>query len=142
MIQKTVKYTDFDGVEREESFYFHLTKGDLIDFATEEDGDLLDRLMAMTKEEDPIKIIPIIKKIILKAYGERTPDGRGFIKNEEAVKNFQYTEAFSELYTELATDSQKTAEFINGIMPKFDGEMKKQIEEATKQIEEEVKGND
>ena len=136
MIQKTIKYKDYNGVEREEDFYFHLTKADLIDLATEEDGDFLDRITAISQEEDPIKIIPIIKNIIIKSYGVKTPDGRGFIKDEESVKNFQYTEAFSELYTELATEAQKTAEFINGVMPHFDDEMKKQIDNAVKQLED------
>lgn len=137
MIQKTVKYEDFDGNKREDSFFFHLTKADLIDWAAEESGGLVDNIMNIAKEEDPLKIIPIMKEIIIRAYGVKTPDGKGFVKDEEDVKNFQYTAAFSELYVELSTDADKAVEFINGILPKFDPETQKQIEEARKQFEKE-----
>lgn len=136
MIKKTVKYTDFDGVEREEDYYFHLTKGDLIDWTTE-DGGLVDRIMNIAKEDDPMKIIPIMKSILIRSYGVRTPDGKGFIKDPEEIKYFQYTEAFSELYVELSTNADKAVEFIEGILPTFDDETKKQIEEARKQFEKE-----
>ena len=136
MIQKIIKGTDFDGNEYEESCWFHLTKGDLIDWAAE-DGGLVDRLINITNETDPLKIVPIMKQIILRSYGIKTPDGKGFIKDQEAVKNFQYTDAFSELYVELSTNADAAAEFANGILPKFDEETQRQIEEAKKRFEAE-----
>ena len=137
MIKKTVKYEDFNGNQVEESYFFHMTKGDLIDWAAEEDGGLVEKITSMTKEEDSTKIIPIIKKIILKSYGVKSKDGKSFIKRPEDVENFQYTEAFSELYTELSTNADAAVEFIEGILPKFDAETQKAIEEARKQFEAE-----
>ena len=134
MIKKTVTGKDFDGKDYTEEYYFHLTTGDLIDWATE-DGGLVDKLMNISKEEDPLKIIPIMKKILIRSYGVKTKDGHGFIKDPEDVKNFQYTAAFSELYTELSTNADKAVEFIEGIMPEFDDETKKKIEEAKEQYE-------
>ena len=142
MIKKTIKCKDFDGNSYEEELYFHLSKGELIDMAVEEDGDLLDRIMKIAREDDPIKIIPIMKNIILRAYGVKSSDGKSFIKDEETTKNFKYSQAFSELYTELSTDSQKAAEFINGIMPEFDKETQKKIEEARKELENEAKNKE
>ena len=136
MIKKTITYTDYEGNKQTEDFYFHLTKGDLLDWTTE-DGGLVDKIVNITKEDDPVKIIPIIKKIIIRSYGVRTPDGKGFIKDPEIVKNFQYSEAFSELYVELSTLADKTVEFIEGILPEFDEDTKKQIEEARKKFEKE-----
>ena len=142
MIKKTIKCKDFDGNSYKEELYFHLSKGELIDMAVEEDGDLLDRIMKIAREDDPIKIIPIMKNIILRAYGVKSSDGKIFIKDEETTKNFKYSQAFSELYTELSTDSQKAAEFINGIMPEFDKETQKKIEEARKELENEAKNKE
>lgn len=138
MIKKIVKGKDFDGNDYEEAYYFHLTKGDLIDWATEEDGGLVDKILNIAKEDDPLKIIPIMKKILIRSYGVKSPDGRSFVKDPEAVKNFQYSAAFSELYIELSTNADKAVEFIEGILPEFDEETKKKIEEARKQYEEEI----
>lgn len=138
MIKKVVKGKDFDGKDYEETYYFHLTKGDLIDWATEEDGGLAEKIMDIAKEDDPLKIIPMMKKILIRSYGVKSPDGHSFIKDPEAVKNFQYSAAFSELYIELSTDADKAVEFIEGIIPEFDEETKKKIEEARTRYEEEI----
>lgn len=137
MIKKTVTCTDFDGNEYTEDYFFHLTKGDLIDWTTE-DGGLVDKITNIANEDDPLKIIPIMKKILIRSYGVKTPDGRGFVKDPEVVKNFQYTEAFSELYTELSTNADKAVEFIEGILPKFDAETQKKLDEAKAQYEKEL----
>lgn len=136
MIKKIIKGTDFDGNAYEDECFFLLTKGDLIDWAAE-DGGLVDRIMSISKETDPLKIIPMMKQIIIRSYGIKTPDGKGFIKDPEVVKNFQYSDAFSELYTELSTNADAAAEFVNGILPKFDEETQKKIEEAKKLYEKE-----
>lgn len=138
MIKKTITYTDFDDVEHTEDYYFHLTKGDLVDWTTEGDGDLVDKLTKIAKTDDPLKIVPVMKSIILRSYGVKSPDGKSFIKDPEVVKNFQYTEAFSEIYIELSTDADKAVEFITGILPKFDADTQKQIDEARKNYEKEV----
>ena len=138
MIKKIVKYKDFNGVEQEDEFYFHLTKGDLIDMASEEDGSLVDRLTSVSKETDPIKIIPIMKKILINSYGIKSPDGKAFIKDPDEVKNFKYSQAFSELYIELSTDADKAVEFIEGILPDFDEETQKAIDKARKDFEKEL----
>lgn len=50
-------------------------------------------------------------------YGEKSPDGKRFVKSEELSTAFSQTEAYSQLYMELATDADKAAEFINGVIP-------------------------
>lgn len=117
MIKKTVTYTDFDGNERTEDFYFHFTEQELTEWELSVDGGLSGVLQRIIQSKDNRKIIEIFKDLLIKSYGEKTPDGRGFIKNEEILNNFKYTQAFSDLYMELATDDKAAAEFVNGIMP-------------------------
>ena len=50
-------------------------------------------------------------------YGEKSPDGKRFIKNQELRDAFAQTEAYSDLFMELATDAEAAARFINGIVP-------------------------
>ena len=117
MIKKTVTYTDFDGNERTEDFYFHLTEQELTEWEFSVDGGLSGVLTRIVNSKENKKLIEIFKSLLVKSYGEKTPDGRGFIKNEEVLNNFIYTQAFSDLYMELATDDKKAAEFVNGVMP-------------------------
>jgi hypothetical protein len=117
MIKKTVTYTDFDGNERTEDFYFHLTEQELTEWELSVDGGLSGVLRRIVNSQDTKTIIGIFKDLLVKSYGVKTPDGRGFVKNEEVLNNFTCTQAFSDIYMELATDDKAAAEFVNGVMP-------------------------
>lgn len=117
MIKKTVTYTDFDGNERTEDFYFHLTEQELTEWELSVDGGLSGVLTRIINSKDNKKIIEIFKDLLIRSYGVKTPDGRGFIKNEEVLNNFKYTQAFSDIYMELATDDKAASEFVNGVIP-------------------------
>ena len=62
-------------------------------------------------------MVEIFKDLLIRSYGVKTPDGRGFIKNEDVLNDFKYTQAFSDIYMELATDDKAASEFVNGIIP-------------------------
>lgn len=117
MIKKTVTYKDFDGNERTEDFYFHLTEQELTEWELSVDGGLSGVLTRIINSKDNKKIIEIFKDLLIRSYGVKTPDGRGFIKNEEVLNDFKYTQAFSDIYMELATDDKAASEFVNGIIP-------------------------
>lgn len=117
MIKKTVTYKDFDGNERTEDFYFHLTEQELTEWELSIDGGLSGVLKRITKSTDTRKIMEIFKELLTRAYGVKTPDGRGFIKNQEVLDNFTCTQAFSDLYMELATNDKAASEFVNGVIP-------------------------
>ena len=116
MIKKTIKYTDYDGNEREEDFYFNFTEAELSELELSVQGGLKQKLEAIVKAKDMPEIIKQFKEIILKAYGEKTPDGRQFIKSEELSRAFSFTPAYSILFMELATDADSASKFINGII--------------------------
>ena len=117
MIKKTVTYTDFDGNERTEDFYFHLTEQELTEWELSVDGGLSGVLSRIINSNDNKKLVEIFKDLLVKSYGVKTPDGRGFIKNQEVLNDFIYTQAFSDIYMELATDAKAASEFVNGIIP-------------------------
>lgn len=117
MIKKTVTFTDFDGNKRTEDFYFHLTEQELTEWELSVDGGLSGVLTRIVNSKDDKKLIELFKELLIRSYGVKTPDGRGFIKNEEVLNNFKYTQAFSDIYMELATDDKAAAEFVNGVMP-------------------------
>ena len=124
MLKKTIKYEDYNGVEREEDFYFNLSKAELIEMETGITGGLAEKIEKITKTQDIPEIVKIFKELVLKAYGVKSDDGRRFIKKPELSEAFSQTEAYSTLFMELATDDKKAADFINGIIPKIDGDNK------------------
>lgn len=121
MIAKTIKYKDFNGVEREEKFFFNLTKAEITEMELSTSGGLAESIKQIVAAQDTPQIIKIFKDLILKAYGEKTLDGKRFRKVDDAgvplSVAFSETEAYSNLFMELATDDKAAAEFVNGIIP-------------------------
>ena len=117
MLKKTIKYTDFNGEPRMEDFYFNLTKAEVGEMELKTKGGLVAHLKSVVATEDGETIVNKFKEIILMAYGVKSDDGRRFIKNDQLREEFTQTNAYSELFMELATDVNAAGEFINGIVP-------------------------
>lgn len=117
MYVQKIKYMDFNGMERNETFYFNFTKAEVVEMEYSVSGGLTAVLNQISETKDFPKLIAIFKDLILKAYGEKSPDGRRFIKSKELSDEFSQTEAYSELYIKLASDTDAALEFIRGIMP-------------------------
>ena len=120
MLKKTITYTDYNDEERKEDFYFNLSKAEIMEMEMGTTGGLTELIKKVMATKDVPSIMKIFKDLILKAYGEKSADGKRFIKSEELSKEFSQTEAYSNLFMELATDAEKAAEFVNGITPKID----------------------
>ena len=118
MLKKTIKYTDFNGVDREEDFYFNLTEAELAEMNLMTKGGLKGHLEAIINTQDTPAIAELFKTIINKAYGVKSPDGRKFTKSPEILEDFIYTQAYSNLYMSLIADADAAANFVNGIIPK------------------------
>lgn len=117
MIKKTINYVDYDGNERTEDFYFNLSKAELVEMNLSTEGGLESMIKKIVAERNFPRIVELFKKIILKAYGEKSPDGKRFVKSEELSNAFSQTEAYSNLFMELAGDAELAASFINGVVP-------------------------
>lgn len=117
MIKKTITYTDYNEVERTEDFYFNLSKAEVAEMELSVDGGLSQMLENIVKSKDNKEIIKMFKKIVLESYGEKSQDGRRFIKSEENRAAFSQTEAYSEIFMELALDEKAAIDFVNGIIP-------------------------
>ena len=122
MLKKTIKYEDYNGTEREEDFYFNLTKAELMEMEMSITGGLAEMIQNIVKAQDAPAIIKVFKDLVLKTYGEKSADGKRFVKvNDAGVPlsiAFSQTEAYSQLFMELATDAEAAANFVNGIVPK------------------------
>lgn len=131
MLKKTITYTDYNNVERTENFYFNLNKAELTELEMGTTGGYAEMITRISETKDVPSLIKIFKELILMAYGEKSQDGKRFMKSDEISTAFSQTEAYSNLFMELATDSAAAAAFVNGIMPS-DLARQAQLAEANK----------
>ena len=117
MLKKTITYTDYNGVERTEDKYFNLSKAEIMEMEMSTAGGFAEMVQGIVKAQDAPAIMKIFKDIILKSYGEKSPDGKRFIKSKELSDEYSQTEAYSDLFMELCTNAEASAAFINGIIP-------------------------
>lgn len=120
MRKETITYTDYDGIERTEDFYFNLSKPELMEMDYSATGGMDKMIKKIVDTQDTKKIIELFKDIVLRSYGEKSDDGKRFIKYRDGHRlsdDFAQTEAYNELFMKLATDEKAATDFINGIIP-------------------------
>lgn len=141
MLVKKIKYTDFNGQEREEEFLFNLNKSELIKWLTTNGGYTIEAILQKMIETENVRdMINEFETIIMMSYGEKSLDGKKFIKSKEVQDQFRYSPAYDELFMELVGDAKKAAEFFNKIIPSdLAEEVNKMMKENPDQIPELVK---
>lgn len=117
MYSEKVTYTDYNGVERKEEFFFNLTKAELLEMEMGIVGGFNAMVQKAIDAQDQPTLINVFKDLLLKSCGVKSADGRRFIKNDEVRADFKETEAYSILFMKYATDAEAAAKFINGIVP-------------------------
>lgn len=117
MLKKTITYKDFNDNEVSEDHFFHLSQAELVELEMSHEGGLSETLQKIIEAEDGKAIIAEFKNIILSSYGKKSEDGRRFVKNQQLREEFESSEAYSTLFMELVTETDKAIEFVNGIVP-------------------------
>ena len=117
MLKITKTYKDYNDVERTEDFYFNLSEAELLDMEMTTAGSLTEMIEKIVNAKDIPTIAKWFKTIMLKSYGIKSDDGRYFRKSEEITKDFESSPAYSLIYMELASDTDKAIDFINKIVP-------------------------
>lgn len=119
MLKKTIRYVDFNGVTRDEDFYFNLSKTELVHMYMDKGGEsFFDKVKKIIRAKEATEILRLLEEIVLMSYGEKSEDGRSFIKkNGELAKQFVETPAYEALYFELMSDPDKFGDFINRLVP-------------------------
>ena len=118
MLKKQIKYIDFDGNEQEEALYFNLTEPEVVRLDVEFPGGLEEYINQLDEKVNPKDILSLFEKVLRAAYGEKSEDGRYFVKEPKAVDLFYQSAAYSALFVELVQDADKAAMFFNGLLSK------------------------
>jgi len=117
MLKRNITYKDFNDEEVTETFYFNLSKTELIELEVSYEGGLQGAIQRIIEAKDERALVMEFKRIVLLSYGERSADGKRFIKNDQLREEFTQTAAYDALFMELATDEDAAAKFIQGILP-------------------------
>lgn len=117
MIKKTVTYTDYNGVERTESFYFHFNEAEILDMEMSTEGGFAERVQRIIDAKHQTELLKVIKQFVYDAYGVKSEDGKRFMKNDEVKAAFIESPAYSEIFMEMLTNDKLAAEFVNGVVP-------------------------
>lgn len=124
MLKETITYTDYNGEEITGDFYFNLSEAEILEMEMSVDGGFAEMIQRIINAKNQPAIIKVFKDLILRSYGEKSLDGKRFIKSAELSEAFSQTEAYSQLFMKLATDADAAAKFVNGVVP---AKMSKQI---------------
>ena len=87
MVKKTITYKNYNEVEITEDFYFNLTKAEVMEMEMSTKGGLAEQLERIIAANDAPSIIKEFKNLVLKAYGEKSADGKHFRKNDQIRRN-------------------------------------------------------
>ena len=117
MLKKSISYTDYNGVERTEDFYFNINKAELMELELGTEGGITQKINRLSQTLNGPEIMKLFKDIITLAVCDKSPDGRRLIKNKDVAEGFLQTEAYSILLMELISDPDKAADFIKAILP-------------------------
>lgn len=135
MLKKTIKYEDYNGVEREEDFYFGLNKAEIFELQTTTEGGFNERINKAVKSQDMTTIMKLFKDIIRMTIGKKTDDGKHFVKSKEISDEFEQSPAYPILFMELATDAKAAKEFVESVVPALTPEQKAEVEKELAKLE-------
>ena len=115
MIKKTMTYVDFNGETVVEDLYFNLNALEYTRLTARNGGDLDKRIAELVEKDDTEGIIALMEDLLLSSYGVKSEDGRRFVKTKQVREDFEYSQAYAELFVILLTNPEETKKFGQGI---------------------------
>ena len=117
MFVREITYKTYDDEEITEKFYFNLNEAEIAEMEFDMPGGMMAYIDKISKSKDKTEIIRMFKYLIMKAYGEKSPDGRRLVKSDEISTAFTQTEAYNTLFKQLINNDLSIADFILSILP-------------------------
>ncbi len=118
MIGIPIKYKNADDQDRTGTYWFHISKPEMIRLNGELPGGLSKLLTDLEGHQDGQGMFEFFEKLVFLAHGVRTDDGEGFEKSDEIVKKFKQSFAYEALFDQVTESEDKFAAFVVSILPK------------------------
>lgn len=116
MFMHKIEYTDFNGTERKEDFYFHLSVPEVTRLEAEVGEGLDTYVKKITANQEMKTLLDFLEKIILNSYGQKTSDGKSFRKSQGIREEFEYSQAYAELFEQMLTNPEFARKFAEGVI--------------------------
>ena len=130
MLKQDITYTNFDGVEVTEPFYFNISRSELVQMEIHTPGGYVNFLQRLIDAKDSAALMDAFLDLVKKAYGVKSDDGKRFVKSAEAVDDFVNSAAYDELFVKFMTDTDFASKFALGVLPKDVDKLAENIREA------------
>lgn len=115
MFKQNIAYVDFNGVERKEDFYFHLSLPEVTRLEAEIGRPMDEHVKDLVSNQDLKTLIDFLEKMILNSFGRKTADGKSFHKSKELRLEFEHSQAYAELFEMLLTNPELAKKFGEGV---------------------------
>ena len=129
-VKRKITFTDPDGVEVTEDWWFQFDESDAVEMDYVHDLLKMDNpqkyLDDIAKNKDTKTLLGLWRELLLASAGKR--DGKLIDKDKAVVRQFRYGGAYRALFSELISEDDAGASFFRDIMP----------ERVQKQMHEEV----
>lgn len=116
MLKQVIEYVDYNGNPKKEDFYFHLSVVEMTRLNMELGKPLDEYVKELHANQQEKPMLELVERLVLSAYGQKTTDGKTFRKSKELREEFEYSQAYAELFIKLITDQSFAQEFAQGIM--------------------------
>jgi hypothetical protein len=120
MYRTQITYKDLDDNERTDTLYFRFSESEVNDMQYSETGGFASLLMRIIEAQDQPTMMKLFRRFIHDAYGEKSPDGKAFIKFRDGRRiadDWCQTEAYNQYYLKLLQDPEEAIRFFNGVFP-------------------------
>ncbi len=118
MLKREISYEDYNGNQVTDIFYFNISKPELVALEVEQKQGFGAMIQGIVDAKDHKTLVIKFKEIVLLAYGQKSDDGKRFIKSDQLREEFSQTAAYNELFMELAMNDGAAVVFVKGILPR------------------------
>lgn len=146
MFSDTITYKDFNGNQCSETLYFNISETEGFKFLNSVEGGydaylqtILDKFDKLNDDDDHQKIkmisdlISVYEDIILAAYGEKSEDGKRFMKSDEITNGFRCSAAYDALIQKFFEDPEYAVKFTVAVLPNNTGMSDEEVIASVKQ---------
>jgi len=119
MLKKKITYTDYNGMERNDDFYFNMTEREIVMLLARLGvDDMKEYANKLVESGDAKAMFSFIDDIILSSIGAKSEDGKRFVKNQKIRDDFEQSEAYNVLFMDFLQNPSTASSFASAIVAK------------------------
>ena len=119
MLKKKITYTDYNGMERTDNFYFNMTEREIVMLLARLGvEDLKEYANKLAESGDLKSMFSFVDDIILSSVGAKSEDGKRFVKTQKIRDDFEQSEAYNVMFMDFLQNPSSASSFASAIVAK------------------------